>query len=56
MTGFEFHRTYWTINKIQHFHLQMAARSSKKNPNVQPIATKILTIKKGTKHQEFSAL
>ena len=29
MTGFEFHQTPLTINKIQHFRVQMAARSSK---------------------------
>lgn len=45
MTGFEFPQTHRTINKIQHFRVQMAARSSKEDANLQPIATRILTIK-----------
>jgi hypothetical protein len=47
MTGFEFHPTPWTINKIQHFRVQMAAKSSRLCANLQPIATKILTSKNG---------
>jgi hypothetical protein len=47
MTGFEFHPTPRTINKIQHFRVQMEAKSSKQYANLQPIATKILTIMKG---------
>ena len=46
MTGFEFHQIHRTINKIQHFRVQIAARSSRQRANLQPIATKIPMIKK----------
>ena len=42
MTGFEIHRTYRPVKKINHLRMQIAAKSSKIYANPQPGATKIL--------------
>jgi hypothetical protein len=47
MTGFEFHPTPPTIKQIKHLPRQIQEKRGKKYANLQPNATKILTIKKG---------
>jgi len=61
MTGFELNRTHRHINNINRIARQIAAKQSKKSANLQPVATRILTVKtrlhpRGMTHERTCSL